>query len=146
MLNSDYREMLSVLLENSVNFLVVGAYAMGAHGFVRATGDIDIFVKPDKNNAQRVYAALEKFGAPMENVSSGDFEHPGTIFQIGVAPRRIDIITEIDGLTYEQAAQDKAQFDIEGLSVPVISKKNLIINKRASGREKDRLDAEALSR
>ncbi|OHD68407.1 MAG: hypothetical protein A2W19_14420 [Spirochaetes bacterium RBG_16_49_21] len=144
MLNQDYRDMLSLLLENKVDFLLVGAYALAVHGFPRATADIDVFVKPSQGNARRVYKALSEFGAPLGNVSVADFESPGTILQIGVAPRRIDLITEIGGLSFDEASEDKDIVEIEGLSIPVISKAKLIINKLATGREKDRLDAEAL--
>ncbi len=141
MLNQDYKEMLSILLENKVDFLLVGAYAMAAHGFPRATADLDIFIRPDVENAKKVYQVLADFGAPMDSVTIEDFQKPGTIFQIGVIPRRIDVINEIDGVSYEEADKDKVIVDIEGLKVPIISKSKLIINKKASGREKDRLDA-----
>ena len=146
MLNQDYKEMLSLLLENKVDFLLVGAYALAAHGLPRATADIDIFVKPSKDNANHIYEVLTEFGAPLENISKSDFEKPGTILQIGVKPRRIDLITEIDGLTFDEAEIGKNIVDIEGLAIPVISKNNLIKNKRASGRDKDRLDADNLEK
>ena len=144
MLNQDYKEMLSLLLDNKVEFLLVGAYALAAHGFPRATADIDIFVKPNSENASALYKTLEKFGAPLENILRDDFAHPGIILQIGVAPRRIDIITKIDGLTYDEASKGKEIIEIESLLIPVISKQNLIINKLASGREKDKIDARNL--
>jgi len=141
MLNQDYKEMLSILLENKVDFLLVGAYAMAAHGYPRATADLDIFIRPDLENAKKVYKALADFGAPKDSVTIEDFKKPGTIFQIGVIPRRIDVINEIDGVSYEEADKDKVIVDIEGLKVPIISKPKLIINKKAAGRDKDRLDA-----
>lgn len=146
MLNQDYKDMLCLLLENKVDFLLVGAYALAAHGFPRATAGIDIFVRPSKENAQHVYKTLSEFGTPLENVSISDFEVPGIILQIGVKPRRIDMITKIDGLTFDEADNGKVIVNIEGLSIPVISKHNLIINKRATGREKDKLDAENLEK
>jgi hypothetical protein len=136
--------MLSLLLDNEVDFLLVGAYALAAHGFPRATADIDIFVKPSSENATLVFKTLEEFGAPTHNVSVNDFVQPGTILQIGVAPRRIDIITEIDGLTFDEAADGKEIIELEGLSIPVISRENLIVNKLATGRDKDKLDADNL--
>lgn len=144
MLDQDYKEMLSLLLENEVEFVLVGAYALAAYGFPRATADIDIFVKPSAENATLIFKTLEEFGAPTHNVSTNDFIKPGTILQIGVAPRRIDIITAIDGLTFDEAAHGKEVIEIEGLAIPVISKENLIINKLATGRDKDRLDADNL--
>jgi hypothetical protein len=146
MLNQDYKEMLSLLLENKVEFLLVGAYALAAHGFPRATGDIDIFVKPDSMNAAKVYKALTDFGASLENIKTEDFSAPGMVLQIGMIPRRIDIITEITGLNYDEASKDKEIVRIDELAIPVISKQNLIINKLATGREKDRIDAEILKK
>jgi hypothetical protein len=137
--------MLSILQENDIKYLVVGAYAMAVHGFPRATGDMDIFIRPDSENAKRVYRAMMLFGAPMESVSSEDFEKKWTVFQIGLAPRRIDIINDIDGLSFDEAREDCITVELEGLKIPVISKRNLIKNKLASGRDKDKLDAENLS-
>ncbi|MCK4506715.1 MAG: nucleotidyltransferase [Candidatus Aegiribacteria sp.] len=144
MLNQDYKEMLSLLLDNKVEFLLVGAYAMAAHGFPRATADIDIYVKPDFENASKLYKTLDEFGTPLENVSQDDFAEPGIILQIGVAPRRIDIITTIDGMTYNEASEGKEIIEIEDLLIPVISRENLIINKMSTGREKDEIDARNL--
>jgi hypothetical protein len=136
--------MLSVLLANRVDFVVVGAYAMAAHGYPRATGDIDLFIHPTPENAGKVIAALKQFGAPLNQVTASDFEKPGTVFQIGVAPRRIDIITEIDGVSFAEAFKERIIISMEELDVPVISRRLLIANKKATGREKDRLDADSL--
>lgn len=144
MLNPDYKEILSILQNNNVEFLLVGAYALAIHGFPRATGDIDIFVKPDNDNAEKLYRSLKIFGAPLRNISPVDFISPGIVLQIGVAPRRIDILTSIDGLTFDEASVGMETIQIEDLSIPVISRKNLIANKLATGREKDKLDAENL--
>ena len=100
MLNEDYKEMLQRLLDAGVEFLLVGAYALAAHGHPRATGDIDIWVRPSSGNARRVYIALAAFGAPLQDVTPQDFSHPDVVFQIGVAPRRIDIMTGISGLEF----------------------------------------------
>ncbi len=145
MLNQDYKEIISLLLDNKVDFLLIGAYALAVHGFPRSTGDIDLFIKPNPENAKVLMSSLEKFGAPLENVKAEDFSFPGIILQIGVAPRRIDIITKISGLTYDEASMGKEIIDIEGLRVPVISKQNLIKNKLATGRDKDLIDAGKLS-
>ncbi len=144
MLNQDYKDILSILLARRVEFLLVGAYAMAAHGFPRATGDIDIFVNPSQANAEKVIQTLQDFGSPLDRVSTADFTAPGVVLQIGVAPRRIDILTEIDGVTFAEAAADREIVEVEGLPIPVISKQKLIINKQSTGREKDRLDAETL--
>ncbi len=146
MLNEDYRDMLQILLGDEVRFLVVGAYAMGAYGYPRATGDIDIWVDTSPKNSKKVYASLAKFGAPLTNISEQTFTEEGIIFQIGIAPRRIDIITHIDGVRFEDAYESKEVIEVEGLHIPFISKDNLIKNKRSTGREKDKLDADYLSR
>jgi hypothetical protein len=144
MLNQDYKEMLSTLLEENVKFLLVGAYALAALGYPRATGDMDIFIQPDENNAKKVYKALIKFGAPLQNITADDFSTPGTIFQIGVIPRRIDIINSIDGVTFENAYRDRVIIEIESLSIPVLSKDDMIRNKTSTGRAKDKVDADTL--
>jgi hypothetical protein len=103
MLNKDYREMLQCLSDEGVKFLVVGAYALAVHGFPRATKDIDFFVWANPENARSLFRALDRFGAPLENLSHADFASEGAVFQIGVGPRRIDIITRIDGVKFEDA-------------------------------------------
>jgi hypothetical protein len=144
MLNKDYKEMLQFLLEEQVDFILVGAYALGAHGYPRATGDIDIWVQANEDNSSKVYKALQRFGAPMEQITANDFAREGIIYQIGVAPRRIDIITQITGVTYDEADADKIIVEVEGIKLPVISLDKLIKNKNATGREKDKLDAQFL--
>jgi hypothetical protein len=134
------------LLEEQVDFIIVGAYALGAHGYPRATGDIDIWVKPNNTNSKKLYKALARFGAPLEQIEIDDFSMEGIIFQIGVIPRRIDIITKIDGVTYEEADEDKITVEVESLMLPVISLDKLIKNKMATGREKDELDIKALKK
>ena len=144
MLNTDYKDMLQALLDNKVRFLLVGAYAMGAHGYPRATGDIDIWVEPSADNSRRVYSSLVAFGAPLHEIDEATFVRPGIVFQIGVAPRRIDIITAISGVRFDEAYQNCQIVEIEELSIPILSRSDLIKNKRATGRDKDRLDADRL--
>ena len=144
MLNEDYKEMLQLLSEEQVDFIIVGAYALGVYGYPRATGDIDIWVKPNDINSRKLYKALARFGAPLDQVKINDFSNEGIIFQIGVIPRRIDIITKIDGVKYEKADEDKIIVEIEGLKIPVISSDKLIKNKMSTGREKDELDVKTL--
>jgi len=146
MLNSDYKDMLQVLLDNGVKFLLVGAYAMGAHGYPRATGDIDIWVEPSAENSERVYRSMEAFGAPLHEIDDATFATPGVVFQIGVAPRRIDIITTISGVEFNEAYQQRQIVEIEGLSITILSLYDLIRNKKATGRDKDRLDADQLEK
>ena len=144
MLNEDYKEILQRLSDAGVEFLLVGAYALAAHGHPRATGDIDIWVRPSPENAHRVYTALAAFGAPLQDVTPQDFSRPDMVFQIGIAPRRIDIMTGISGLKFAEASRNASQVDIEALTIPVLSRADLITNKEASGREKDLLDARIL--
>ena len=140
MLNEDYREMLQLLLRNEVNFLVVGAYAMAAYGYPRATGDFDIWVDTTLENSQRIYKSVSDFGAPLSGITERTFTEKGIVFQIGVAPRRIDIITHIDGVEFHNAYQDKEEVEIENMKIPFLSKSKLIKNKKATGREKDKID------
>ena len=144
MLNKDYKEMLQNLLNNKVKFLVVGAYAMGVYGYPRATGDFDIWVETSPENSQKIYKSLSDFGAPLNQINKNTFCEEGIIFQIGVAPRRIDIITKIDGVNFQQAYPEKQEHEIEGITIPFLSKENLIINKESTGRERDKLDAQYL--
>jgi len=146
MLNKDYKEMLENLLDEKVEFIIVGAYALAAHGYPRATGDIDIWVKPEKKNSKRIYKALAKFGAPINQIREDEFSQAGIIFQIGVAPRRIDIITDIDGVRFDEADEDKIIVEAENLRIPVLSIDMLIKNKMATGREKDLLDVKLLKK
>jgi hypothetical protein len=136
--------MLQFLLDNKVKFLVVGAYAMGAYGYPRATGDFDIWVEASAENSKRVYKTLAEFGAPLAEVTEQTFCELGIMFQIGVAPRRIDIITKIDGVEFDRAYPQRQQIQIDDLDIPFISKENLIKNKLSTGRDKDKLDADYL--
>ncbi len=144
MLNEDYRDILHALSDEKVRFILVGAYALAAHGYPRATMDIDIWVMPSPDNAEAVLRALRSFGSPLHNLTKKDLEVDGTIFQIGIAPRRIDIITEATGLKFEQAYKNSVLVNIDGIDVHIPSIDDLIINKKATGRTKDLADAEAL--
>ena len=144
MLNEDYKDMLQALSDEKVKFLLIGAYAMAAHGYPRATMDIDIWVMPSPQNADAVMRALNRFGAPLHNLTREDLQKDGIIFQIGVAPRRIDIITSASGLRFEDVYGQALIVNIEGIEVHIPSIDDLIRNKRAAGRTKDLSDAEAL--
>jgi len=144
MLNEDYKDILHALSDEKVRFILVGAYALAAHGYPRATMDIDIWVMPSPQNAEAVFRALRRFGAPLNNLTKEDLQIDGTIFQIGVAPRRIDIITAASGLRFEETFQNSISVNIEGIEVHIPSIDDLIRNKRVSGRTKDLADAEAL--
>ncbi len=146
MLNKDYKEMLQLLLEEQVDFILVGAYALGAHGYPRATGDIDIWVKTDEINSINIYKALERFGAPVDQITVNDFAKEGIVFQIGVTPRRIDIITQLDGVSFDEADEDKIIVEVEGLKLPILSFDKLLKNKLSTGRERDELDVKLLKK
>ena len=144
MLNKDYSDMLQAFADEKVRFLLVGAYAMAAHGYPRATVDIDLWVMPSPRNAEAVLRALRRFGAVLHDLTRQDLESDGTVFQIGVAPRRIDIITSASGLQFEEVFDRSRLVKIEGIDVHVPSIDDLIRNKRATARTKDLADAEAL--
>ena len=131
MISSDYKDILSVFGDRGVKYLVVGAHAMAFHGVARSTGDIDLWIKCDAENSEKVYKALADFGAPLGELDKKDLEKPGTVYQIGVAPHRIDILTAIDGVAFDEAYGAKENIEIDGLTIPVISKHHLIENKNA---------------
>ena len=144
MLNEDYRDILRALSDEKVKFLLVGAYALAAHGYPRATMDIDIWVMPSPQNADAVLRALRRFGTPLHNLTKEDLLKNGTIFQIGVAPRRIDLITTASGLQFEQTYQRSLCVNNEGIEVHIPVIDDLIRNKLATGRTKDLADVEVL--
>jgi hypothetical protein len=144
MLNPDFRDILSAFSAAGVEYLVVGAYAVAAHGLPRATGDIDLFVRPTLDNAQRVWNGLAAFGAPLERVEVADFAREGTIVQVGLVPRRIDVITAIEAVSFEDAWQGRVELELDGLTLPVIGLQELLKNKRAVGRPQDKADVERL--
>jgi hypothetical protein len=143
-LNPNFRDMLSALNDASVEYLVVGAYAMAAHGCPRSTGDIDFWVRPTPENARRVWQALIAFGAPTAEISVDDFSTSDIVYQIGIAPQRIDILTSVTGVDFDDAWSNRLTADLDGLSAHVIGRNELLQNKLASGRPKDLLDADIL--
>lgn len=145
-MNQDFRDLLLALSDAEVRFLIVGAYAVSAHAEPRATGDLDVWVEPSPVNAARAYAALREFGAPLRDLSEPDLARPGVVFQIGLPPRRIDILTSITGVEFEEAWRDRMPVDYAGVSCQVIGREALITNKRRLGRAKDLADLELLER
>jgi predicted nucleotidyltransferase len=146
LLKKDFSDMIKIFLEERVLFLLVGGISINLYGYVRATKDMDLWVQSSKENALKVIKALAKFGAPMQDISARDFEKEGMIFQIGIEPIRIDIITAISGVKFEDAVQNAKIMEIDGISIPTISIQDLIKNKKASGRHKDLADAEVLEK
>ena len=151
MLNPDFRDMLSALSDEGAEYLLVGAYAVAVHGIPRATGDLDLWIRVSSQNAGRVLRALARFGAPVTDVGAADLTRAGTVVQIGVAPRRIDLLTTLDALQFDEAWARRTHVDVEGMRIPVIGLADLIRNKKAVGRPQDladvaRLETEASDR
>jgi hypothetical protein len=140
LLNPDFRDMLSAFCEEQVEFMVVGAYALAFHGFPRATGDIDLWVGCSDENAERVWRALKRFGAPLSDLTVADLKTPRMVFQIGIVPRRIDILTSIGGVEFDEAKAECRQVEIEGLRIPILGRAHLLRSKKAAGRPKDQGD------
>lgn len=145
-MNPDFLDFLAALLAAEARFLVVGAHALAVHGLPRATADIDVWIDPTPDNAARVWYALAEFGAPAEalGVRQTDLEVPDVVVQIGLPPRRIDVLTGVTGLTFAEAWPTRVVHRVGTLDVPFIGREALVRNKRASGRLKDLGDLEAL--
>jgi predicted nucleotidyltransferase len=142
--NPDYKDMLLALSDANIDFLLVGAYAVAAHGHPRATGDLDLWVRPDAETAPKVYRVLAEFGAPLHDLTVDDLASPGMVFQIGVEPSRIDILTAISGVVFDDAWENRMSIEMDSIKLNVIGRADLIVNKRACGRPKDIADAETL--
>jgi hypothetical protein len=140
----DFRDLLGLFNKHKVQFIIVGAYALGFHGSPRYTGDLDIFVKPDPINAAGIMQALQEFGFGSVDLTFADFEQEGKIIQLGVPPVRIDIITSITGGSWEQARSNRVEGLFGDLTVHYIGLDDFISNKKALGRKKDLADLEAL--
>lgn len=143
-LNPDYFDMLKAFNAAGVSYLIVGAYAFGFHVEPRTTKDIDIWVDPAPENAERVFQALTAFGAPLEGIHVQDFYNPDVVYQIGVAPNRIDILTGLESISFEEAWQNRQQASYGGEKVYVIGREDLIKVKRAAGRPQDLEDVRSL--
>ena len=145
-MNEDYHDILTALVAQHARFLIVGAHALAVHGYPRSTVDIDIWIVRTGENAQRVWRALAEFGAPLADLSirSDDFTREAVVVQLGLPPNRIDILTGVTGLEFEAAWVKQVEGVLEGVRVPVISLQDLIANKLATGREKDRVDVKGL--
>jgi hypothetical protein len=144
MLNEDYKDILRALSAEGAKFLLVGAYAMAIHGYPWTTTNLEISVMPSAENADAVMRALSVFGAPLHDLTREDLQKEGTVFQIGIAPRRIDIITAASGLEFDETYKQSLTVDLEGIEVRIPSLDDLIRNKRATGRTKDLADIEFL--
>jgi hypothetical protein len=140
----DFREFFESLNAEETEYVVIGGYAVAFHGAPRFTGDIDVFVRPSGPNGAKIVAALSRFGLHDSQVAPADFASPDLVFQLGVPPLRIDILTGIDGTDFDAVARTAETTVWDGVPVQVISRAELIRNKKASGRAKDLADLEAL--
>ena len=145
-LPDDFRDLLVEFVDAGVDFVLLGGYAVAYYGHVRATKDLDVLVRADPENAERVYAALAKFGAPLSefDVAAEDFATYEGVLQLGLPPRRIDVLNRASGISFGEAVADVRSFEIDGRQVPVIGRAALLKNKRAAGRKQDLADVEAL--
>jgi len=144
--NSDFRDLLAELNAAAAEYLIVGAHAVAVHGHPRASKDLDIWVRSTPENAERVYRALATFGAPLHELKIADLANAGTIFQIGVEPVRVDIITSVDGVEFDEAWPARIHAEYANEPVAVISREHLIRNKKTAGRPQDLADVDALER
>ena len=145
-LDPDFREFVASFNEHEVRYLIVGGYALAAHGLPRATGDLDAWVWVNDQNAERILEALHAFGFGGLGLTAGDFDHPDAVIQLGYPPYRIDILTSIDGVAFEDAWERRISVDVDGLHLDVISRDDLVRNKIAADRPQDRADVHRLTR
>ena len=148
MVNRDFRDLLAAFNAHEVRYLVVGAYAVTFHSRPRFTKDLDLWVEPTAENAARVVRALTQFGAPLAShgVGQADFQRPGVVYQMGLAPNRIDVLTAVEGLTFADCWPRRATSMYGDTTACYLSKADLIVNKRAVGRPQDLEDVRALER
>ncbi len=140
----DFRDLLALFNKHKVDYIIVGAYALAFHGVPRYTGDLDILVKPDPINSKYILAALVEFGFGSVGLAKEDFESSGKVIQLGVPPVRVDIITSITGVPWEDAYSNRVEGKYGDIPVYFIGRQHFILNKRALGRKKDHADLEAL--
>ena len=140
----DFRNLLELFNKHKVDYIIVGAYALGFHGAPRYTGDLDVFVRPDPVNASSIMQALHEFGFGSVGLTAADFEERGKVVQLGFPPVRVDIITSITGVSWEQARLGRVKGLFGDLTVHEIGRDDFIANKRALGRKKDMADLEAV--
>jgi hypothetical protein len=144
--NPDFVELIIGLLRVQARFLIVGAHALAVHGVSRGTGDIDIWIERSPENAARVWAALVDFGAPVASmgISVSELQQPETVIQIGVPPRRIDILTDLSGIDFAEAWEGRVVHTLQDIAIPFLGRIAFVQNKRATGRLTDLADLEAL--
>jgi hypothetical protein len=144
-LDKDFSEFVALFIDHDVQFLIVGGYALAAHGLPRATGDLDAWVRVSEANSVKIFAALREFGFGDVGVSASDFDHEDSVVQLGFPPYRIDILTSVDGIDFDGAWDRRMLVEVNNLSVPFISRDDLIANKKAAGRPQDIADVQRLT-
>jgi hypothetical protein len=142
--SSDFRELLSLFKKHNVRHLVVGGYAVMKYSEPRYTKDLDLWIATDPENANSVYVALKEFGAPLENLTANDFARKGYFYQMGRPPLRVDIMMSIPGIEFEVAWKNRKGVELDGFEIPFISRSDLILAKKASGRPQDNIDVRQL--
>ncbi len=140
----DFKELLALFNDHNVSYVIVGAYALAHHGAPRYTGDLDILVAPTSENARRILNALSVFGFGDFGLKSGDFTASDRVIQLGFPPVRVDLMTSITGVTWEEAESGKERGVYGDISVFIVGRRQLIQNKRSTGRQKDLADLETL--
>lgn len=146
MFNQDFKEFVELLIKNKAEYLIVGGYAVGAHGHPRYTGDLDIWLNPTKENASKILIFINQFGFSSFGLKEDDFIKEGNIIQLGYPPLWIDLLTQIDGVTFNDCFQNKTQVEIEDLLVNFIGYNDFLKNKKESGRLRDLDDIDQLSK
>lgn len=144
MLSRDFKEFLSLLIKNNAEYLIVGGYAVGIHGYPRYTGDLDIWLNPSDENAERILASVNEFGFSSFNLTKEDFTKAGNVVQLGYPPLRIDLLTEIDGVAFNECYVNRKEVKIDGLTLNFIGYDDLIKNKKQTGRHRDLGDIDNL--
>jgi len=144
MFSKDFKEFVELLIKHNVDYLVVGGYAVGIHGHPRYTGGLDIWLNISNENAERILTAVNEFGFSSYNLSIKDFTKEGSVIQLGYPPLRIDLLNQIDGVTFSECIENKKEVTIEGVKINFISYNDLLKNKRASNRPQDIADLDNL--
>jgi hypothetical protein len=144
-LDPDFRDFVELFTANDVRFLIVGGYAVAAHGLPRYTGDLDAWVWVSSENASKVVRSLEAFGFSNLGLTADDFDEPDRVVQLGDPPYRIDILTSIEGVEFDDAWERRVVLDLDGVKVPFIGRDDLLTNKRVAGRPQDIADVERLT-
>lgn len=143
-LSKDLREFIALLNSTGVDYLIVGGYAVAFHGYPRYTGDIDILIRPSRSNAEKVVRVLRQFGFASPDITAEDFVKPDCVMQLGRPPNRIDLITSLSGVDFDEVWAARLPGVLDDLPAQFISREHLIANKRATGRTRDIADAEAI--